>query len=289
MTSKTPVGLVAGSGKIPYLAGERLKSTNCDVYVCALESEIDSRLKEISSSWMQFAPEALADVPSFFHDHDVQYLYLLGNVDKTRLYDDGNYSSAGGIVRTILDRVPNKGDRYLIKAAIRYLENQDLEVRGLDELFSDSLMPPGHQAGPPLDQSARQTIEYLLPLARKSADDEIGQTILGKRQSVVAVEAVEGTEATIERAGRLAGEGCIMVKSARTNQNSRFDMPVIGPETIKTLGEIGARALVAESKNIIWVRQEESSELAERADLSVIGESMPTPGIVRRILQWFNG
>lgn len=289
MTSSPPVGLLAGAGQIPRLAAERLSRRGQPIVVCALDPDTPSELRENSRAWIEFDPAEFSAVPEFFLEHGVSDVFLLGDVDKKKLYDRGRLSSADRTIQGLVDRLPDRGDRYLIRAATHYLKKKGLTVQGLDQLFSDCRMTAGRQVGPALSESARKTMEYLLPLARDCADREIGQTILGQEQSVVAVEAVEGTQSTIERAGKLAGEGCVMVKSARSNQDPRIDMPVVGPRTIEALARIHASVLAVETGQILWLEQDRSRELAREADLTVVGVQIPVNGLWRRINRWLTG
>lgn len=280
-----PVGIIAGTGPLPLLASRRLNDQH-PVYICYLEGEPPEELTEEAAAVTAFDPGELGSVPEFFNENGVDDLYLLGDVDKKTLYDEGNISSADSTVTGLLDHLPNKGDEYLIKAATKYLNSKGLSVRGIDELFGERLMPEGHVAGPSLTEDAETTIKTFTSVARRVADDEIGQSIICNKQSVVAVEAVEGTQQVIERAGRLSGSGCVMIKSARSDQDARYDLPVVGHETVKALAEIDARALAVEAGRILWLQQEESRRLAEESDLSIVGYTHDSTSWFRRFLPW---
>lgn len=284
-----PVGLIAGEGELPVLASDRLIEDGYDVYICYLEGAPPEELRDRSVKTIPFDPGELGSVPAFFTEHDVDELYLLGNVDKTALYDEGNLSSADSTVTNLLDRLPDKGDEYLIKAATKYLSSRGLEVRGIHDLFEDSLMPEGHVAGPAPGDEQQKTIDALKPIARAVADAEVGQTVLGKRQSVVAIEAVEGTQKAIERAGRLAGSGIVMLKSARSDQDPRYDLPVVGLETMRALESIDASILAVEANRVLWLQEDDVRDLADQAGISVVGFTHRSRGIFGRLKQWLNG
>jgi DUF1009 family protein len=286
--SDKPVGIIAGRGPLPLLGTRRLNDEQ-SVYVCHLEGDPPEELDEEAEDVTVFDPGDLGAVPDYFNDRGVDDLYLLGDVDKKSLYEESNLSSADSTVTRLLDSIPNKGDEYLIKAATQYLASRGLMVRGIDDLFGDHLMPEGHVAGPELSDSARDTIDTMKPIARRNADDEVGQSIMAKRQSVVAVEAVEGTSRLIERAGQLAGGGCVMIKSARTNQDARYDMPVVGRETVESLAGVDAAALAVEAGRILWLQQADSRRIAEDAELSIVGYHHENTGLLGRFTSWWNG
>lgn len=289
MTETTrPVGIIAGDGQLPVLASKRLVDRGRNLFVCFLEEHPPDQLVERADDVVQLDPARLESVPTFFLDHNVEELFLVGDVDKTSLYDEENIDDADGAVLNILENLPNKGDEYLIKAATRYLSSRGLTVKGIDTLFADQFMPYGHVGGPEPTPQIRQTIRTLKPVGRFSADREIGQTVMGKKQSVVAVEAVEGTRRVIERAGELAGESCVMLKGARSDQDTRFDVPVVGLDTLDQLASAGASALAVEADNVLWLQQEESINVAEASGISMLGFKYKSRGLLGRLKQWLS-
>ena len=119
-------------------------------------------------------------------------------------------------------------------------------------------------------KEAMADIEYGLPIVRYMADQEIGQTIVVKNQTVIAVEGVEGTDVTIERGCRLAQGKCTAIKFSRTEQDYRYDSPGIGPKTVEGLIAGGASVLALEAGRIMIVDREQVLEMADRAGLSII-------------------
>ncbi len=146
-----------------------------------------------------------------------------------------------------------------------------MTLLGIDELFPDWLTPRKHLAGPEPSEESRRTREVLAPVAGWLADREVGQTVLGCRRTVVALEALEGTFECIDRAGSLAGPGCVMVKRARSEQDLRFEVPVTGEETLRKLVDIEASALFLEAGSTVWVERPACRRLAEQHEISLVG------------------
>ena len=114
-----------------------------------------------------------------------------------------------------------------------------------------------------------EDIKFGFPIARKLADMEIGQTLVIKNKSVIAVEAFEGTDKAIQRGCELAKGNCVVIKVSRTNQDYRYDSPGIGPQTIKTLIAGGASVLALEAERVMAVEQEQVLKMADEAKMVV--------------------
>lgn len=266
----SPFGLIAGEGTVPRRAVDRFQEQDRDVVVAGLEPATEGTYEDVSA-FRRFEPHELGSVPDFFNDHDVDDLLMLGNVDKSRLHDARQREQADTVVQGILNKVSDRGDLQLLKAAAQYLRVEGLRLRGLDEVFPDWLTPSGHLAGP-TESPDESTVSVLWPLARELADREVGQTVLGAQGSVVALEAIEGTTRAIRRAGELAGKGLTMVKRARSGQDMRFDVPVVGLETVEALVEVGADNLIVEAGMTLWLQRDECRDLAQEHDLRMVGK-----------------
>ena len=126
-------------------------------------------------------------------------------------------------------------------------------------------------AGPTLSEQEREDIEFGQRIAKEISRLDIGQSVVVKTGTVLAVEGLDGTNETIRRGGKLAGEGAILVKVAKPNQDMRFDVPVIGPETIKIAAEAKLRAVAVEANRTLLLQKDLIFEEAERARISVVG------------------
>jgi DUF1009 family protein len=127
----------------------------------------------------------------------------------------------------------------------------------------------------PLRPNEHKDIEFGWPLAREIARLDIGQTMIVKEGVVVAIEGVEGTDEAIRRAGKLAGDGTVVVKVSRPAQDFRFDLPVIGPQTVRTMAEAGASALAVCAGETLVFDRESAVALAEASDIAVIARTEP--------------
>ncbi|MFP4687028.1 MAG: UDP-2,3-diacylglucosamine diphosphatase LpxI domain-containing protein, partial [bacterium] len=205
----SPVGIIAGSGRLPHLVADRLHDRGDRVLICSISRENNGELKQAADRFYSVEPADFGSIPELLRTNGVKELLMVGDVDKTQLYDSQRLNKVDDTVKRELKKLTNKGDQKIIKAAARLLRLQGLKVIGVNEVLDNFLTPRGHIAGPPLTGEDEQTLEVLENLAVKLADEEVGQAVIGKKQSVVAVEAAEGTDRLISRAGELAGEGCV--------------------------------------------------------------------------------
>jgi DUF1009 family protein len=138
-------------------------------------------------------------------------------------------------------------------------------------LLQDQLATPGAMTRRRPSADEARDVEYGREVARAVAGFDIGQTVVVKDRAVVAVEAMEGTDETIRRAGRIAGDGCTVVKVAKPRQDVRFDVPVVGPGTVAAMGEAQARVLAVQAGATLLLDRADLLAAAERADLAVWG------------------
>lgn len=269
--TQEPYGVLAGDGDLPKLVVESLRDQGRTVVAGFLTESVPEDLADKLREARTFRPEHFGEVPEYFAGNDVTDLVMAGTVDRSVLYDDERIDAADDVVRSNLSELDSHEDEDLIKTAVEVLEAMGLNVVGIDEVLDDKLSPSGHLAGPEPAAEALGTLDQLRDLGIMLADRDVGQTVLGKRNSVVAVEAAEGTDRTIRRAGRLAGAGLVMVKSARTEQDYRLDVPVVGQSTVSELVAVEADLLAVEAERTLWVQRDSCRELAREHGLTVYG------------------
>lgn len=268
--SSGPIGVIAGDGRLPEIVGREIDSRDRPLVVCFLNTPSET-LRSLADVARSFAPAEFLDVPAYFNEHDVNELIMVGNVDKTEMYDENRIGEADPVIRDMLDNLDDKGDRTIIEVAADLLESNGLKIIGVDTFLQEYFMPSGHVIGPELTRSESKTLDLLAGIGPCMADREIGQAVAGKRQSVVAVEAVEGTTKMIERAGDLADENCVVLKSARSDQDFRFDVPAFGEKTLRSLARIDASVFASETNKTLWLQQETCKQIARSNDITIHG------------------
>lgn len=272
---ESPFGLLAGSGRLPEIVAEQLSDEGRSVVACHLDPDPSETLRSTVDSGRVFSPEQFGDIPEYLNDRGVEDLVMVGTVDRSLLFDDDRLEDADQVVSERVESQATNQDESLLETAVEILEAYGIRVRGLNEVMEDNLTPTGHLAGPELRPEDQKTLDFLGEIGPFLSDHDVGQTILGKRQSVVAVEAAEGTNETIRRAGELAGPGTVMLKVARSDQDFRLDVPVFGQSTLRNLADVEASALAVEAERTLWIERQECRKIADDAGISVLGWERP--------------
>lgn len=238
------IGLIAGNGEFPLLFMEKAADLGLEVFVCALKGEADKKIEKYSKNINWLNVGQVKKVLKFFKKNNVEKAVMLGGVTKTRLFFDVRPDSLA--IRTVA-KLKNTHDDNLLRAFSSLMDENGIKVIGSYEVLPELLAKPGIWTKKQPDPEILKDILIGFKTAKKIGELDIGQTIVVSGGSVVAVEAVEGTDNAIRRGGSLCGKGGVVVKVSKPNQDMRFDIPAIGPETLKTMKESGIDVLAIEA------------------------------------------
>src|SRR5438132_8454775 len=150
------------------------------------------------------------------------------------------------------------------------LSKVEVDLLPATTFLEDSLAPAGLIAGPKLSRREEEDVDLGWKLAKEIARLDIGQTVIVKNGTIVAVEALEGTNDAIKRGGALARKGAVMIKVAKPNQDMRFDVPVIGVETIRVAAEVKLRVIAVEAHKTLLLERDTIVDLANRSKISIV-------------------
>lgn len=238
------IGLIAGNGEFPLLFMEKAADLGLEVFVCALKGEADKKIEKYSKNINWLNVGQVKKVLKFFKKNNVEKAVMLGGVTKTRLFFDVRPDSLA--IRTVA-KLKNTHDDNLLRAFSNLMDENGIKVVGSYEVLPELLAKPGIWTKKQPDPEILKDILIGFKTAKKIGELDIGQTIVVSGGSVVAVEAVEGTDNAIRRGGSLCGKGGVVVKVSKPNQDMRFDIPAIGPETLRTMKEAGIDVLAIEA------------------------------------------
>jgi len=264
------LGIIAGSGEFPaFILGEAQKSGYTCV-VAAIKGEADPSILEKAHLLEWFKVDDLKQLISFLKKAGVHQAVFAGKVDPRTIYRVQTWEEES---LKIHDEARTKTPGDLIQAVIGYMARAGIEVINPLPFLRSALCQEGilTTARPSLE--AEEDIAFGWKIAREAADSDIGQTIIVKDKSVVAVEGVEGTDEAIQRGSRLAGRGTVVIKVARTNQDFRIDLPAIGLNTVKTLVTAGSKALCFEAEKMPFLNKDEALALADANSISIIAKA----------------
>lgn len=264
--SAKKIGLIAGSGEIPVYFAKKASQNGTRLISIGFNDEIRSSLSPYSEGSYSYGVGQPGKILDALKKNDVEELLILGKVDKSAIYKlqlpDLKFIK-------FLKNIVTHEDKVLLLGVIDELEKEGVRVLSQKDFLAEVYPGKGVLTSRKPSQKELEDIEFGVPIAKKLADMEIGQTLIVKNKSVAAVEAFEGTDKAIQRGCELAKGGCVVIKVSRTNQDYRYDSPGIGPQTIKTLIAGGASVLALEAERVMAVDQEKVIRLADGAKLTI--------------------
>ncbi|NQT46438.1 MAG: UDP-2,3-diacylglucosamine diphosphatase LpxI [Candidatus Omnitrophica bacterium] len=262
------IGLIAGHGRYPILFAQAARRKGVEVVCVAIEGETSREIEGLVDkvSWVHLWEfKRLIEV---FQKERIRQAVMAGSVTKTEIYrkDVKLDQEAEKLITNTKDRK----DKTLLKAAALRLRLAGVKLIDSRIFLEDLLPQKGVFTKRQPTESELQDVKFGRTIAKKLADLEIGQTIVVKNKTVVAVEAIEGTNDTISRAGKLGKGDIVVVKVSRPKQDVRFDIPTVGPDTINALADAGGGVLAIEAKKMFMIDKEETIRLADQKNIAVI-------------------
>jgi len=267
------LGLIAGNGRFPFLVLDAARSMGHDVTVIAAKEEAFTDLNDAAAKahspihWISLGE--LGKCISLMKDAGITQAVMAGQVTHTKIF-------AGGIIpdakfRSVLMKLAFRNTDGLIGAVAGVLKDEGIELIDSTSLLKPMLASPGLMTRRPLTEDEQQDVEFGYGMADAIAGLDIGQTIAVKHRAVVAVEAMEGTDQVIARAGQLAGAGVCIVKVAKPQQDMRFDVPVVGLATIQAMRAAGATALSIDAAKTLMFERDALIAAADEAGIGIVG------------------
>ena len=260
-------GLIAGNGKFPFLVLEGARRAGAEVAVAAIREETDPSIEKVADRVTWVGIGQLGRMIRFFKREGVEKAIMAGQVKHVQIF-----SGALPDVRMLkmLLSLPRRNTDALIGGVAAELAREGIELIDSTYFLKDQLPAEGVLSRRAPSAAERADIEYGLEVAREIARLDLGQTIVVRARACVAIEAMEGTDETVRRAGRLARGRLTVVKVAKPNQDMRFDVPVVGLPTVETMVEAGATCLCLTAGKTLMFDREEMLRLAERHRVAVV-------------------
>jgi len=261
--------IIAGNGSFPFLVLEAARSQGIDPLVVAIKEEAAPELSQKAREVHWLSLGEVAKLLELLSAEGVDRVVLAGQVKHVQLFSS---IKADGLVRRALGSLQRRNTDALIGAFVKMLEGRGIEVVD-STLFLKPLLPEaGTLTRRAPDASEQADIAYGREIAKKIAGLDIGQTIVVADRACVAVEAMEGTDVTIERAATLSnGRRLVVVKVSKPYQDMRFDVPVVGPKTIQVMRRANATALAVDAGKTLLFERQCLIEEADEAGITIVG------------------
>jgi hypothetical protein len=267
MTSPDNLGIIAGNGVYPRLLADAAQKAGVKKTIAAaFTGETDPELAQHVDliEWMRVGQ--LGRLLKFFCNQGIHYAIMAGQIAPKNLFDLRPDLKA----LMLLGKLKERNAESIFAAIADELAKVEIDLLPATTFLEDSLARPGLIAGPKLSPRQEHDVELGWNAAKEIARLNIGQTIIIKNGTIVAVEALEGTNEAIKRGGTLAREGAVMVKVSKPNQDMRFDVPVIGLETVRIAAESGIRVIAVEAGKTLLLERDAVIALANSSNMSVV-------------------
>lgn len=268
MQTPDALGIIAGSGSYPLLLAKSARASGVKrIVAVAFTGETDPKLTESvdSTEWMRVGQ--LARVLSFFRKAEVGHCMMAGQIAPANLFDLRPDWKA----LLLLARLKQRNADSIFGAIADELSTAGVELLPAFTFLEKHLAPSGLIAGRHLNRREEADVAFGLNIAKEMSRLDIGQTVLVKNGTVLAVEAFEGTNEAIKRGGALVRKGAVMVKVAKPKQDMRFDVPVIGLETLRTAAEANVTVIAVEAGKTLLLEKEDLISFATGANVAVVG------------------
>ncbi len=266
-------GLIAGNGRFPFLVIEGARKAGESLCVAAIKEETEEDIEKAAEQVRWIGIGKLGGMISYFKDNGVTKVMMAGQVKHVQLF-------SGAIpdlkMVKMLWNLPRRNTDALIGGIADELNKEGIELIDSTYFVKDSLAAEGVMTRRKPDKHEMENLKYGLEIANEIARLDLGQTIVVRAKACVAIEAMEGTDAAIQRAGDLANGKLTVVKVAKPDQDMRFDVPVVGSPTIQTMAGAGATCLSITAGKTLMFDRDEMISMADEKNIAVIGISHET-------------
>jgi DUF1009 family protein len=262
------LGLIAGNGRFPFLVLKSARQQNIDVVIAAIKEETAPEIESCGYPVHWLGLGELGKLIRTFRKAGISKAIMAGQVKHVQIF--GSSFPDLTMIR-MLASLKHKNTDALIGGIARTLEESGITLLDSSSLLKPYLAAQGVLTRRGLSASEKKDVDYGRPIAQKIAAMDIGQTIVVRDQAVVAVEAMEGTDAVLRRAGDLGGKKDLtIIKVSKPKQDMRFDIPVVGKATLETMASCGATALVVDAGRTLIFDKEEIIQLARKHDIAIV-------------------
>lgn len=277
-----PLGIIAGAGRFPFMVAEGARRAGRPVVIVGLRGLADPALAQLADRFYWSGIVRLGRWIRIFHKTNVREAIMAGYVRKSEMYGRLRllrYLPDWTSIRLWFFEVADRRNDTILRATADNMQRKGITLVNSVQYCQEHLPGPGVLTRTGLTPAQQRDLAFGWPLAKEIGRLDIGQAIAVKEQEVIAVEAIEGTDRMIERAGQLCRQGgWMLIKVAKPNQDLRFDVPTVGPDTIENLHRTGGKALVFEANATLVVEREKMIERAEQLGIVVVSHRGDTAG-----------
>ena len=280
--SQGRIGLIAGSGRFPFVFARAAKRQGLRVVCCAVRGEAPAALRREVDRFFWVGLARIASMIRRFKQCRVTRAVMAGKVTKKGMHSPLRWFLYWPDMRSARMwwglKTSNRSDDSILLATVAEFAKDGITIESALDYCPEILVNPGVLTRRQPTDFERCDIDYGWHLAKEMGRLDVGQTVCVMEQAVLAVEAIEGTDEAILRAGRLCRSGGFtVVKVAKPQQDMRFDVPTVGQQTIQTMRKAGARVLAIEANKTIIIDEPDTIALADRYHLTIVAREPDAP------------
>jgi DUF1009 family protein len=265
------LGLLAGMGELPRIIASEAKKKGYRILVIALQPPADDSVEPFGDEFHKIKIGRLGKIITLLKRSHAADAVMAGKVPKTLLYKDKLSLIPDVRAAKLLLSLKDRSDDTIMNAIVKELEKEEIKLHRTTDFTKELLAPEGTLTQTKPSKDDMEDIKFGWKIAKEMGRLDIGQTVVIKKKAVMAVEAIEGTDEAIKRGGHLAEEGAVVVKVSKPGQDMRFDVPVIGFDTLHAMKRVKASALALDAGKTIVIDMENFIKEADKAKISVVG------------------
>ncbi|VAX31895.1 UDP-2,3-diacylglucosamine pyrophosphatase [hydrothermal vent metagenome] len=262
------IGIVSGKGELPCLLAREARRLGYYVVMIALDP-IAGPMNGCADEVKRINVGKLGEIIKALKASGVQEAIMAGKVSKSLIYQ-GKITPDMRAVK-LLFTLKDKKDDTILQAITDEIESEGIRMMRTTDFARDLLMPVGLLTRRKTTTAEDKDIAFGFGIAKEMGRVDIGQTVVVKGRAVMAVEAIEGTDEAIRRGGELAGGGAVVVKVSKPRQDMRYDVPVVGLDTLRVMIEVKASVLAVEAGSALIIQRQEMISTANDAGISIMG------------------
>ncbi len=263
------IGILSGIGHLPVEVAKSAKEQGYEVVAIGVVPDIDEELSAYADYYYDINIGKIGKIISTLKKHRVTKVTMIGKVTKEVLYKAGKIVPDLRAIK-ILATIPDRKDDTIMNAIVKELEGDGIHVMDQTEMIRPLLPQPGVLTKRKPTEAELADMEFGFAMAKAIGGLDIGQTVVVKNRAVMAVEAIEGTDACILRGGFLGKGGVIVAKAAKPSQDQRFDIPGFGTKTMESMIHAGATGIVIEAGNTLIVDREKTIAMADANNITIL-------------------
>lgn len=271
VASRKAIGLIAGEGRFPFLVSQGIRQQGYRIVAAGFREHTSEELYAVADRMIWLRLGQLGKLLSYLQNNGVDRVVFAGPINKPKaLGMIPDFRAA-----RLLFRTRNKHDGEIFQALIHTFHTEGIEVLSPLSFVPALKTPEGVLSKRKPNKKEEADINFGWPLAKEIGTLDIGQCLVVRDNIVIAVEAVEGSDATILRAGELVGPGCVVIKVIKPGQTETIDQPAVGLQTIRSMVQAEASCLALEAEECLFFDRQDAIELADSHEIAVVGYSSP--------------